>query len=193
MLDTIMWLFDIIIWLIDHIWLILKIIVAIFVIAFIWGIVRGIKIDMIKLPDFPQHTKNGQLLKTVEFVLSGVNHIHDNSDPQNIITPELKGKWLTLKADINNEYDTSAVKVLCDGKYIGWLPASRTTDEQSHAKQLIFDKLKNGIEVLARFDSVQTVQIGGYDLDDLDPDIDKHIFNSAVVTCGIYGISLSKC
>lgn len=142
----------------------------------------GIKEDKIPVPDFPKTNKNGQeLMKTVEFTLSGVNHIHDGSDPQKVIKSNLKGQWLTLKAEPENKYDDTAIKVLYNGQYIGWIPSNEVS-----AKKMIFKRLMEGLEVLARFDSITHIQVGGYDLDDMDPEIDKHIFNSAIVTCAIY-------
>ena len=185
--DLINFFLDIILWILYHLKLIVGIIVAIFVIAFISGIVSGVKESKIKLPDFPEVNKDGlKLMKTVEFTLSGVNHVHDGSDTQKVIKSNLKGEWLTLKPEPENQYDDTAVKVLYNGQYIGWLPASFTSLTQDDAKKMIFKRLMNGMEVLARFDNITTVQVGGYDLDDMNPEIDKHIFNSAIVTCAIY-------
>lgn len=175
-------MFDLIIWILEHLGIIVGIIVAIFVLAFIGGIVSSIKEAKIKLPDFPKTNRDGtELMKTVQFTLSGVNHIHDGSDPQKVIKSSLKGQWLTLKAEPKNKYDDTAVKVLYNGQYIGWIPMNEVS-----TKKMIFKRLMDGLEVLARFDNITNVQVGGYHLDDMDPKIDKHIFNSAVVTCGIY-------
>lgn len=187
MSDIILWFLDIILWFVDHISLILKIIITIVIISFVWWIVNEVKYSKIKLPEFPKVNKNGlPLMKTVEFTLSGVNHIHDGSDPQKIINRYLKGQWLTLKAEPDNKYDNTAIKVLYNNKYIGWIPASRTTLTQNDAKKMIFKRLTNDMEVLARFDNITVVQIGGYDLDDSDPRISEYEYNSAIVTCAIY-------
>ena len=174
-------------WIFNHIGLIVGIIVAIFVIAFIGGIISGIKEDKIPIPDFPKTNKNGQeLMKVVQFTLSGVNHVHDGSDPQKVIKSNLKGQWLTLKPEPENQYDDTAVKVLYNGQYIGWLPASFTSLTQDDAKKMIFKRLTHGIEVLARFDNITNIQVGGYDLDDMDSDMSNHTYNSAIVSCAIY-------
>ncbi len=143
--------------------------------------------SIVPLPEFPQVDKYGnKILRTVSFTLSGVNHVHDGSDPQKIIKPSLRGQWLTLKAEPQNKYDNTAVKVLYKGKYIGWLPNTNETLAQWDAKKMISRRLCRGMEVLARFDATDSLQIGGYDLDELDPRINKYMFETAIITCAIY-------
>ena len=168
-----------------------KFIIIAIVALFIWGIIRGIQkqrqYDAIPVPDFPQTSKDGtKLIRTMEFTLSGVNHVHDGSDPQKVIKPGMKGQWLTLQADSKNKYDETAVKVLYNGQYIGWLPQSNISLDESKAKQMIFKRLCHGMEVLARLDHTTYSQVGGWDLDENDPRIDKYQFTSAVITCAIY-------
>lgn len=139
------------------------------------------------LPAFPTQDQCGNpLMREVSFVLAGVNHVHDGSDPQQVITQNLRGEWLELQADPNNKHDGIAVKVLYQGQYIGWLPISNITLEQFGARKTIFSRLCQGHTVLARFDDITNVQIGGWDLDDLDPRIDQYTFNSAEITCAFY-------
>lgn len=139
------------------------------------------------LPAFPQTGKDGtQLMKTVSFTLSGVNHTNDGSDPQKVIKPGMKGQWLTLQADPKNKYDKTAVKVLYNGQYIGWLPASNVSFDEIKAKEMIFNRLTHGLEVLALLDHTTYIQIGGWDLDEDDPRIGDYEFTSAVITCAIY-------
>lgn len=139
------------------------------------------------LPEFPETGKDGtKLMKTVDFTLSGVNHIHDGSDPQEVIKPGMKGQWLTLQPDSKNKYDDTAVKVLYNGQYIGWLPASNISLDASKAKDMIFKRLSHGLEVLARLDHTTYIQVGGWDLDEGDPRLGDYEFTSAVITCAIY-------
>ena len=169
----------------------LKLVIIVIGALFLWGIIKAIReqrqYDAIPVPDFPPTGKEGtKLMKTVEFTLSGVNHVHDGSDPQKVINRDMKGKWLTLQADPKNEYDGTAVKVLCDGKYIGWLPASNISLDESKAKDMIFKRLTHGLEVLARFEHTTFIQVGGWDLDENDPRLSDYEFTSAVITCAIY-------
>lgn len=168
-----------------------KLVIIAIVALFLWGIIKGIreqrKYDAIPVPDFPQTSKDGtKLMKTIEFTLSGVNHVHDGSDPQKVINRNMKGKWLTLQADPQNKYDETAVKVLCDGKYIGWLPATRISLAERDAKNMIFQRLAHGLEVLARFEHTTLIQIGGWNLDEGDPRLSDYEFTSAAITCAIY-------
>ena len=142
---------------------------------------------VVPMPEFPATSKDGtKLLKTVDFTLTGVNHKHDGSDPQEVIKPGMKGQRLTLQAEPNNKYDETAVKVLYNGQYIGWLPASNTTLKESDAKNMIFARLSHGLEVLARLDHTTYIQVGGWDLDENDPKLSDYEFTSAVITCAIY-------
>lgn len=168
-----------------------KFIIIAIVALFIWGIIRGIQkqrqYDAIPVPDFPQTSKDGtKLIRTMEFTLSGVNHVHDGSDPQKVINRNMKGQWLTLQADPKNKHDGTAVKVLYNGQYIGWLPASNISLSERDVKNMIFKRLTHGLEVLARFEHTTYIQVGGWDLDENDPRIDKYQFTSAVITCAIY-------
>lgn len=161
-------------------------IVIVIVALFIWGIVKGSReqrqYDAIPIPDFPQTSKDGtKLMRTMEFTLSGVNHVHDGSDPQKVINRNMKGQWLTLQADPKNKYDETAVKVLYNGQYIGWLPASDV-----FSKNMIFKRLTHGLEVLARFEHTTFIQVGGWDLDENDPKLSDYEFTSAVITCAVY-------
>ena len=143
----------------------------------------------ISIPDFPQTGKDGtKLMRTMEFTLSGVNHVHDGSDPQKVINRKLKGQWLTLQADPKNKYDKTAVKVLYNGQYIGWLPATDTSLSQRDVKNMIFKRLAHGLEVLARFEHTTFIQIGGWDLAEDDPRLSKYEFTSAVITCAVYDL-----
>ena len=169
----------------------IKLIILVIVVLFLWGVINGIRkqrqYDAIPIPDFPQTSKDGtKLMKTVEFTLSGVNHVHDGSDPQKVINRNMKGQWLTLQADPKNKYDRTAVKVLYDGKYIGWLPASNISLDESKAKDMLFKRLTHGLEVLARFGHTTVIQIGGWDLDENDPRLSDYEFTSALITCAIY-------
>ncbi len=166
-------------------------IVIVIVALFIWGIVKGIReqrqYDTIPIPDFPQTSKDGtKLMRTMEFTLSGVNHVHDGSDPQKVINRNMKGQWLTLQADPKNKYDGTAVKVLYNGQYIGWLPASNISLSERDVKDMIFKRLTHGLEVLARFEHTTFIQVGGWDLDENDPKLSDYEFTSAVITCAVY-------
>lgn len=168
-----------------------KIILIAIVALFIYGIIKGIKeqrqYDAIPIPDFPSTCKDGtKLMRTMEFTLSGVNHVHDGSDPQKVITPSMKGQWLTLQPDLHNKYDGTAVKVLYNGQYIGFLPASNISLSERDVKNMIFKRLSHGLEVLARFEHTTSIQVGGWDLDDDDPRLSDYEFTSAVITCAIY-------
>jgi len=141
-----------------------------------------------QLPEFPLQNKDGlDLMKTVSFTLSGVNHTHNGSNPQAVIRDNnLKGQWLTLTPIVNNPYDDTPVQVEYQGQYIGWLPATNVTLKEQDAKIMIFRRLMRQQEVLARCDDITTIQIGGWDLDELDPEIKDYLWKSPRITCAIY-------
>lgn len=149
--------------------------------------IRGQHQHANSIPDFPPTSKDGtKLMRTMEFTLSGVNHIHDGSDPQKVINRKMKGQWLTLQADPKNKHDNTAVKVLYNGQYIGWLPASDISLSERDVKNMIYKRLTHGLEVLARFEHTTFIQVGGWDLDENDPKLSDYEFTSAVITCAVY-------
>ena len=81
----------------------------------------------------------------------------------------MKGQWLTLQADPNNQYDSQAIKVLYNGQYIGWLPLNG-----GNVKSMIFERLVHGLDVPARFEHTTSIQIGGWDLDENDPKLSDY-------------------
>ena len=166
----------------------IKLIAIGIVVLIVYRIYHAIKeqraFDAIQIPEFPPVGKDGtKLMRTEEFTLSGVNHVHDGCDPQKILNPMMKGKWLTLQADSNNQYDSQAIKVLYNGQYIGWLPLNG-----GNVKSMIFERLVHGLDVPARFEHTTSIQIGGWDLDENDPKLSDYEFTSAVITCGVYEI-----
>lgn len=76
--------------------------------------------------------------------ITGITHVHLNSDPQKII-PHLKNaETLILMPDPQNPSDHEAVRVLThDRSQIGWIPRSYSKKNQ------IFRRLMEGYEVFA--------------------------------------------
>ena len=79
----------------------IKLIAIGIVVLIVYSIYHAIKeqraFDAIQIPEFPPVGKDGtKLMRTEEFTLSGVNHVHDGCDPQKILNPMMKGQWLPL-------------------------------------------------------------------------------------------------
>lgn len=65
----------------------IKLIAIGIVVLIVYSIYHAIKeqraFDAIQIPEFPPVGKDGtKLMRTEEFTLSGVNHVHDGCDPQ---------------------------------------------------------------------------------------------------------------
>ena len=170
----------------------IKLIAIGIVVLIAYSIYHAIKeqkaLDAIPIPEFPPVGKDGtKLMHKVEFTLTGVNHVHDDCDPQKILNPMMKGQWLTLQVEPDNEYDSQAIKVLYNGQYIGWIPADVDLNQRDK-RRMMFERLMHGLDVPARFEHTTFIQVGGWDLDDNDPKLSDYEFTSAVITCGIYQI-----
>lgn len=91
----------------------------------------------------------------VEFELTGINHAHDGCYPQALLKKRLIGLDVELKPEPKNKHDNYAIKVLCEGKYIGWLPASEVRQ-----KQKILRRIERGIIIPSRVVDVYVTSIG---------------------------------
>ena len=95
---------------------------------------------------FPETDENGHEMLTIyNMNIVGVMHEHDGVNPQNIIPKMYEGDQVLLDADVDNEFDTHAVKVkTLDGQQIGWLPKGENLQID------IFNRLTKGQTVYAR-------------------------------------------
>lgn len=107
---------------------------------------------------FPETDAQGRKLRrTYQFTLSGTNHKHDGVVPEQILNQSMVGDPVTLVWDEGNRYDPGAVKVLWNGKYIGWLPNRELEDATN--KKAILRRLDRGMEVPAYIMSVHSQPI----------------------------------
>lgn len=107
---------------------------------------------------FPEMDAQGRKLRrTYQFTLSGTNHKHDGVVPEQILNQSMVGDPVTLVWDEGNRYDPGAVKVLWNGKYIGWLPNRELEDTTN--KKAVLRRLNRGMVVPACITSVHSQSV----------------------------------
>ena len=107
---------------------------------------------------FPETDAQGRKLRrTYQFTLSGTNHKHDGIVPEQILNQSMVGDSVTLVWEKGNKYDPGAVKVLWNGKYIGWLPSRELEDVTN--KKAILRRLHRGMAVPACIISVHSQSV----------------------------------
>lgn len=184
----------------------IKIGIIVIVLFLLWSIFRKVTRRSREAKRFPPIDERGrQLTQTASFTLSGVNHIHDNSDPQDVFSSGIPPKSpLTLCADPQNRFDDHAIKVFFGDKYIGWIPNSDISAKDRQTKNLIFDLLISGETIQAQFDGYNHIKVYdqtsdddyGLDEDDDDASIEGEDnytwYKTADVLCAIYGNDNNK-
>ena len=96
--------------------------------------------------------KAKSFLTVYEERITGVTKLHDEINPQDIIPTLHKGDDLILIPDKANKYDKTEIKVMTTTHYqIGWIPKECNI---IHLKEDIFERLTNGITVLAKVSDV---------------------------------------
>ena len=98
-----------------------------------------------------------RLRRTYQFTLSGTNHKHDGVVPEQILNQSMVGDPVMLVWDEGNRYDPGAVKVLWNGKYIGWLPSRELEDVTN--KKAVLRRLHRGMVVPACITSVHSQSV----------------------------------
>lgn len=107
---------------------------------------------------FPETDAQGRKLRrTYQFTLSGTNYKHDGVMPEQILNQSMVGDPVTLVWDEGNQYDPGAVKVLWDGKYIGWLPSRELEDVTN--KKAVLRRLHRGMIVPACITAVHSQSV----------------------------------
>lgn len=107
---------------------------------------------------FPETDAQGRKLRrTYQFTLSGTNHKHDGVVPEQILNQSMVGDPVMLVWDEGNRYDPGAVKVLWNGKYIGWLPSRELEDVTN--KKAVLRRLHRGMVVPACITSVHSQSV----------------------------------
>lgn len=100
---------------------------------------------------FPERDKNNKRRLTIyDTIITGVDHMHDNNDPQQYIRELAVGDDLILVADPSNPYDECAVKVCTkENVQIGWIPKGDDIDSE-RLQSDIFYRLCDNHTVLAK-------------------------------------------